>query len=112
MAEQAFGAGVERFDAAVHVDDDDAIDGRVDDRPPPGFADAQALAELRSPREVVKHAGELALAANPHFPDQQMQRERGAIAPAPDDFAAVPDDFRLSSLEVPLDVPIVLLLLR
>ena len=41
VAEQPFGRRVERFDAAVRVDDDDAVDGGVDDRPPARLAGPQ-----------------------------------------------------------------------
>ena len=45
VAEQAFGRRVERLDSAVRVDDDDAIHGRVDDRPPPRLAGPQLVVE-------------------------------------------------------------------
>ena len=38
IPEQALGRGVEALDEAAPVDDDDPVDGRVDDGPPPGLA--------------------------------------------------------------------------
>ena len=72
IAEQPFGGGIECFDAAVRVDDDDAVDGRIDDGPPARFARAELPFEPNALGQVVEHAGELALAADPHLADRQV----------------------------------------
>ena len=82
VAEQPLGGRIERFDAAVRVDDDDAVDGRFDDRTPARLARAQLLLELHARAEVVEHARELAFAADRHFADRQMQREHRPVAAA------------------------------
>ena len=46
VPEQPLGRRIERFDAAVRVDDDDAVDRRLDDRPPARLAGAELLLEL------------------------------------------------------------------
>ena len=53
---------------------------------------AQPLLERDAAGEVVQDAGELALAVDRHLADRQVQRKRGAIAPAARDFASGADD--------------------
>ena len=48
VPEQPLGRRVEGFDAAVRIDDDDAVHGRFDDRPPARLAGAKPLFELHA----------------------------------------------------------------
>ena len=112
VAEQPLGRRVEGFDAAVRVDDDDAVHGGFDDRPPARLAGAESLLELHARAEIVKHPRELALAANRHLADGQMERERRPVATPPGDLAADPDDLGVAGGEVRGEIAVVLLVIR
>ena len=56
VAEQPLGGRVERLDAPARVDDDDAVDGRVDDRAPARLAGTELVFELHAAAEIVEHA--------------------------------------------------------
>ena len=92
VAEQPLGRRVERFDAPVRVDDDDAVDGGFDDRAPARLAGAQLLFERTRAVRSCSIAGELPLAADRHLADRQVQREGRAVATAAGDLAADADD--------------------
>ena len=55
VAKQSLRGRIERLDAAVRVDDDDAVDRGVDDRSPPRFAGAELPFEVNAARQVVQH---------------------------------------------------------
>ncbi len=69
IAEHPCRRRIERFDAAAFIDDDDAVDGRIDDGAPPLFACPQLLLDRHAVRQVVHHAGELALTVDLHLAD-------------------------------------------
>jgi hypothetical protein len=112
VAEQPFGRTVERLDAPVGVDEDDAVDGRVDDRPPASLARPQRALEVHAPGQVAQHPRELPLTGDPHFPDRQMHRKERAVSPPPGHLTARTDDPRLAGREVPLEIRVVLLMMR
>src|ERR1019366_7776984 len=110
--EQAFGGGIERFDAAMRIDDDDAIDHRVDDRPRSRLAGTQLFVEPHTLTEVVQHACEPTLALNRHLADRQVERERGSVAPAPGHLTTNPDDLGGTGLEIPKEIVVVGFMVR
>ena len=111
VAEQPLGGWIERFDAAMRVDHDDAVDGRVDDRSPPCLAFPKLAFEAHALRQIVQHARELAFASHPHLGDGQLDRKQRAVAAAPSDFTADADDRRFTGLEVAFQVFVMLLML-
>ncbi len=52
VAEQALGPAIERLDPPFGIDDDDAVDGRVDNRPPTQFARAKRRVRALARSEV------------------------------------------------------------
>ena len=52
VAEQALGPAIERLDPPFGIDHDDAVDGRVDNRPPTQFARAKRHVRAFARREV------------------------------------------------------------
>jgi hypothetical protein len=112
VAEQPLGRGIERLDAAVRVDDDDRVNGRLDDRPPPRLARAQPFFELDAAAQVVEHARELAFAADRHFAHRQVQRTERAVAPTARDLAADADDLGDARRQVARKIAVVILLVR
>ena len=89
------------------VDDNDGVDGGLDDGSPSRFARAELLLELHSRRQVVQYSRELPLPLNRHFPDRQMQREDGAVTPHTLYIPSDPDDPGVPFPEVTLEVAIV-----
>jgi CheY-like chemotaxis protein len=111
-AEQPLRRGVEGFDAATSVDDDDAVHGGIHDGPPPRFAGSELPLEANAPGQVVQDAGELALAADPHLAHGELHREQRTVPSPPAHFTADADDPRLAGRQVARDVLVVLLAVR
>ena len=112
VAEQPLRRRIERLDAAVRVDHDDAVDSGVDDRPPSGFAGAELPFESNALRQVMQHAGEFAFTADAHFPDREVHRKERAVTPATGHLASDADDLGLAGCEIALEVPVMLFMLR
>ena len=108
IAEEAFGRRVEGLDASMGVDDQDGVDGRIDDRPPTRFAGAELALEPCPARQVVQHARELALAADVHLANRQVDGEERAIAAAAGHLATDANDLGVAGVEVALEIAIVL----
>ena len=112
VAEQSFGGRVERFDAAVRIDHDDAVHRGIDDRPPSRLAGAQLVVEPHALGEIVEHAGELAFALDRHLADRQVERERAAVATTPGHFATGADDLRCAGVEILREIAVVRVVIR
>ena len=60
----------------------------------------------------MQHPGKLPLSGYGHLPDRQVERKDGSVAPSTRDLASDADNPRISSRQVPLDVLVVLLVIR
>ena len=105
-------AGLNASIRAVLIDHDDPVHGGVDDGAPPRFAGAQLVLELHALAEVVEHARELALAADHHLADREMERKHAPVPPSSRHFATFADDPGLAGREIPVEIPVVFLVIR
>ena len=62
--------------------------------------------------EVVQHARELTFALDRHLADRQVERERAAVASTPGHLAARPDDRGDARVEIPIEIAVVLVVIR
>jgi hypothetical protein len=94
------------------IDDDDAVDGRIDNGSPPCLARVQLSCDPDSFAQVVEHPCELPPTADCHLAYGKMEREHRSIASAARDLTAFANDLRVTSRQIALQVAVVLLVIR
>ena len=95
VAQHALGADVEQLDDALLVGGDDREIGAGEDRVLQGPRLEQRLLGLLARADVPQDAGEVTLAAQPHFTDRNLEREEAAVLAPALDLAAEPGGTRL-----------------
>ena len=109
VAQHALRADVEDLDDALRVGGDAREIGAVENRVLQGPRLQQRLLRLLARADVAQDAGEVALAAEPHFADRYLQREPAAILAPAHDLAPEADGARLVARAVVLEGAVALI---
>ena len=108
VAQHALRADIEDLDDALGVGGDAREIGAVENRVLQGARLEQRLFGLFARGDITQNAGEVTLAAQPHFADRYLQRENAAILAPAHDLASEADGARLIARTVILEGTIAL----